>query len=226
MQQGFLWSQETGIVALPALWDQDYSYSEAMSINDSGVIVGYSRGSDSLLHAVWWEPVPEPVADASATETWLVSANGVNATAILNGSHSYDPDGDALQYFWFSSSSQPPTLLATGVVAVTVLPLGSHPIDLVVSDGLATTTNSITVSVLTTSQAVQWLVALVDGSAVAKPKPLTATLSSALASIDRGNLFAAANQLRAFQHKVQAQVADTALARQCIEAAQKVIEAL
>jgi len=56
--------------------------------------------------------------------------------------------------------------------------------------------------------------------------PLTATLSSALASIDQGNSVAAANQLRGFQNKVQAQVADPALARQLIEAAQQVIDAL
>jgi len=111
-------------------------------------------------------------------------------------------------------------------VAVVVLPVGSHSIDLVVSDGLATGTDSITVSVLTTSQGVQGLIAVVEGSAVRNPKPLMATLWAALASIDRGKLLAAANQLRAFEHKVRAQVADPALAGQLIEAAQQVIDAL
>jgi hypothetical protein len=73
---------------------------------------------------------------------------------------------------------------------------------------------------------VEWLIELADGSAVAKPKPLTATLWAAQASIDRGNFVSAANQLRAFQNTGQAQVADPALARQFIEAAQHVIDAL
>jgi len=51
-------------------------------------------------------------------------------------------------------------------------------------------------------------------------------ISRALASIERGNSVAAANQLRAFEHKVQAQVADPALAGQLIDDAQQVIDAL
>jgi len=173
--------------------------------------------------ALWTLP---PVADASATEAWLVSPNGLNATALLDGSRSYDPDGDALEYFWSSSpGSELPTLLATGIVAEAVLPLGSHPIDLVVSDGLVASTNSITISVLTTGQAVEGLIRLVDSS-VRKSKPLMAVLGAALASIDRGNPVAAANQLRAFEHKVRAQVANPALAGQLLEAAQQVIDAL
>jgi len=173
--------------------------------------------------ALWTIP---PVADASATEAWLVSPNGLNATTLLDGSRSYDPDGDALEYFWsYSPGSEPPTLLATGVVAVAVLPVGSHSIDLVVSDGVATSTNSITVSVLTTGQAMEGLIWLVDSSG-RKGKPLMATLGAALASIERGNSVAAANQLRAFEHKVRVQVADPALAGQLLEAAQQVIDAL
>jgi hypothetical protein len=91
---------------------------------------------------------------------------------------------------------------------------------------MATSTNSLTVSVVTTSQAVQGLIALVESSAVRNPKPLTATLRAAQAAIARGNSVAAANQLRAFQNKVRAQVADPALASQFIDAAQQVIEAL
>ena len=91
---------------------------------------------------------------------------------------------------------------------------------------MAASTNSITVSVLTTSQAVQRLISLVEGSPVRNPKPLTATLSAALASIDRGNSIAAANQLSAFQNKVQAQVSDAAPAGPLIAAAQQVIDAL
>ncbi len=73
---------------------------------------------------------------------------------------------------------------------------------------------------------VEGLIELVDGSAVRNPKPLMATLWAALGSVECGNLVTAANQLRAFQNKVRAQVADPALALQLIEPAQQVIDAL
>jgi len=57
---------------------------------------------------------------------------------------------------------------------------------------------------------------------------LAATLEAALASINRGNSGAAANQLHAFQNKVRAQVApeDPVLAQTLLRAAQQVIAAL
>jgi hypothetical protein len=73
---------------------------------------------------------------------------------------------------------------------------------------------------------VEWLLELVDHSELRNPKPLTATLWTALGSVERGNLAVAANQLRAFQNKVRAQVADPSLARQFSEAAQQVMDAL
>jgi hypothetical protein len=59
-------------------------------------------------------------------------------------------------------------------------------------------------------------------------RPLLASLSAALHSIERGNKVSAINQLRAFQNKVRAQVvpADAALGAGFIAMAQEVIEAL
>jgi ABC-type spermidine/putrescine transport system permease subunit II len=111
-------------------------------------------------------------------------------------------------------------------VALVTLPVGANAIDLVVNVGLAASTNSVTVTVLTTSQAIQQLSSAVNGSAVRNPQPLAAALSIAAASITRGNLVAAANQLGAFQHTVQSQITDPDLARQFIGAAQQVIDAL
>jgi hypothetical protein len=169
-----------------------------------------------------------PVADASASRLVYVSPNGVDATVILDGSRSSDPDGDPLQYLWLSTvNSQPSTILATGVVAVVQLPVGFHPILLVVNDGLATATNAITVEVITTAQAVQRLITQVESS-WRRSQPLVATLSAALASLQRGNAIAAINQLLAFQNKVRAQVApsDLALAATFIQMAQETIDAL
>jgi hypothetical protein len=167
-----------------------------------------------------------PLADASATHSPLLSANGVNATVVLDGSRSSDPDGAPLRYTWWEQGSA--TALATGVVAVVVLPVGVHSIDLVVSDGYAASTNDVSVAVLTTSQWVQRLISLVNQSGLAHPKPLTASLEAALASLTRDNSVAAANQLQAFQNKVSAQVGKSApaLAQTLIAAAQQVIDAL
>jgi len=166
-----------------------------------------------------------PIADASATQPVIISANGTNATVILDGTRSSDPDGDLLQYFWFEAGST--SALATGVVGVVALPIGKHPMSLVVSDGLATDTNAVTVSVLTTSQAVQRLIAQVT-SKWPRSQPLMATLAAALASLERNNPVPAINQLLAFQTKVRAQVAplDPALAMTLIQSGQEIIDVL
>jgi hypothetical protein len=164
-----------------------------------------------------------PVADASATKAVVVSANGTNANVILNGSRSRDADNDPLQYSWFEGN----TLLASGAVAVRSLFLGSHPISLVVSDGMFVGTNGITVEVLTPAHAVQRLMALCDAKAP-RPQPLRATLSAALASINRGDSTPAVKQLGAFQNKVSAQVSplDPPSAVSLLQGSQDVIDVL
>jgi hypothetical protein len=85
---------------------------------------------------------------------------------------------------------------------------------------------NIRITALTTSQAVQRLMSQVEGSEVRNSKALTATLSAALASIEKGNPAASANQLRAFMHQVRSQVVDPGRADRFIEAAQLVVNAL
>jgi hypothetical protein len=169
-----------------------------------------------------------PVADASATRSPVISANGINATVILDGSRSTDADQDLLQYEWLSTlNSQLSTPLASGVVATSVLPVGAHPILLVVSDGFFASTNPVTVEVITTAQAVERLLALVEVRGL-RVQPLRASLEVALASIQRRNAHSAINQLEAFQNKVRSQVAGQAavLAATLLAAAQAIIDAL
>jgi hypothetical protein len=82
--------------------------------------------------------------------------------------------------------------------------------------------------VFTPSMEIARLITLVSDSDLPanRKQPLLATPSAALASIKRGNSVAATNQLRAFQNKVQAQVTYPVLAREFMEAAQRVIDAL
>jgi hypothetical protein len=166
-----------------------------------------------------------PVADATATMPTVISANYSNATVVLNGTLSYDPDGDSLQYTWYQTGS--PNQLATGVIATVVLPVGNNSITLTVSDGLASSQQTIMVNVITLPQAVEQLQATVT-TQVAKSQPLMATLNAALGSINRGNFTAAINQLQAFQNKVKSQIAplNPPLAQTLIDEAQSIINAL
>jgi hypothetical protein len=164
-----------------------------------------------------------PVADASASKATVVSANGTDASVLLDGSRSHDADNDPLQYSWFEGN----TLVASGVVAIRNLPLGPHAVSLVVSDGFLADTNRITIAVLTPAQAVQRLIASCDAKA-SRPQPLRAALSAALAAINRGASTPAVNQFLAFQNKVRAQVSpeDPAFAAYLAQASQEVIDAL
>jgi hypothetical protein len=166
-----------------------------------------------------------PLANAGATEKLLISPNGSNVVAVLDGSLSSDPDGNPLTYAWFRTGET--NAFETGVVAVTTLPVGSNLLTLVVNDGMATGGQDFAVEVITTADAVDRLMALVQSGA-GNPQPLLASLRAALASIDRSQPETAINQLEAFKNKVQAQIApsDPALAAQLIADAQAIIDAL
>jgi hypothetical protein len=182
-------------------------------------LVGAAASSNALLYVNQW-----PVADASATDPHVVVCNTSNAAVVLDGTRSHDPDGDPLQYSWFESG----TLLGTGAVAVATLPLGAHPIELVVNDGMATDTNGVTVKVVTAAQAIGELITVINDSGLKHQQPLIATLEAAGASIARCNPTPAEGQLGAFQNKVRAQVApdDPALAQTLIDSAQEIINSL
>jgi len=80
----------------------------------------------------------------------------------------------------------------------------------------------------TPAEMVERLLALVNEFNMHQKRPLLASLEAALASIHRGNHNSATGQLRAFQSKVEAQLAkkDVALAMELIEGAQQVLDAL
>ena len=82
-----------------------------------------------ILHEV--EPFNRfPVANAGADQTVYVCAGGM-AEVTLDGSGSYDDDGDELEYFWFEDDEQ----IATGVDPNVLLGVGEHIIELIVDDG-------------------------------------------------------------------------------------------
>ncbi len=168
-----------------------------------------------------------PVADASATAPEVISPNNTNAVVIFDGSRSYDIEGDPLQYSWYVESTS--GLLATGVVATNMRPVGANALKLVVSDGQNAGTNHFTVRVITAAQAVQGLIDKINAAGLKQnTQPLLATLEAAIASFERGDFIPGVNQLEAFQHKVRAQVGpeDPVLADMLISMAQVIIDAV
>jgi hypothetical protein len=76
-------------------------------------------------------PNRPPVADASNTVTEVIASKSTEADVTLDGSLSYDPDGDALTYSWSENGTE----IATGEAATVTLPVGEHTIGLSVDDG-------------------------------------------------------------------------------------------
>jgi uncharacterized delta-60 repeat protein len=164
-----------------------------------------------------------PVADTSATVTPVLAPLHGSATIVLDGSRSSDPDNDPLTYTWWLQTN----VLATGVVAVVHLSAGHPAIALVVDDGLARSTNVVTLDILTPAEAIARLMSIVASNAP-RSHPLLATLHAVLAAANRDEPMAAINQLQAFQNKGRAQVApdDAALAAKLICLAQDIIDVL
>jgi hypothetical protein len=76
-----------------------------------------------------------PVAVAGSDQTAYARGPG-NAYVSLDGSASYDDDGDELNCRW-SWPVDGRTMTATGITAVIELPVGIHTIELIVNDGIA-----------------------------------------------------------------------------------------
>lgn len=75
----------------------------------------------------------QPIADAGPPQTVFSRVNG-QATVNLDGSASYDADGDPLQYFWHWMIDGTP-FEAKGVTPQVQMPVGEHAIQLILSDG-------------------------------------------------------------------------------------------
>ena len=72
-----------------------------------------------------------PIANAGLDQVVYVGASG-KAEITLDGTSSYDPDGDALTYMWILNGSE----IASGAIATIELATGQYTIGLIVNDGI------------------------------------------------------------------------------------------
>jgi len=166
-----------------------------------------------------------PVAIASVLPSlFLYSLNNEDAPALLDGSASSDPDGDALTYSWFVDGMA----IGSGVVLSNVFTLGDHTVMLIVADGFYSATNTVPVRVQTLGEGVEALAAVLAQSNLPRrhQRPLLMVLKAATAAFDRGQLELGAAQLDSFIRKVQSRIAplDPALAAELSAIAQRLIE--
>jgi hypothetical protein len=171
-----------------------------------------------------------PIARASASPVRVISSNNVNARVALDGSRSSDPDGDALTYLWFADGNLT-NPIGTGFVGTVNLSIGLHKITLVVSDGLATASDVVMVTVVTASQAMDQLIDRVSDLNIhpALKRDIIPSLEQAKQDVERGDISSALSELRSLQHKIESQPPkkiDSATAQVLILEIQQIIDAL
>jgi hypothetical protein len=170
-----------------------------------------------------------PAFDLWADETALlvIAGNGQNAMVHLDGSLSSDPDGDVLEYLWTEEGQAAP--FAAGVLATNSFDLGAHTIVLLVDDGQATGSDTVTIDVITLSEAVEELLLFVSETDLRRKekRPLLATLNRVWDSFEEGRLNTAVKQLGAFQQKVRAHLlkAKPDAGRRLLAAVEQLIDA-
>ena len=84
----------------------------------------------------------KPVANAGSNKT--VVTNEKLADVTLDGSKSYDPDGDSLSYKWKDESG---ISIGNGAKPSVLLPVGENVLTLTVSDGKLSDTDKVTIKV-------------------------------------------------------------------------------
>ncbi len=178
---------------------------------------------------------PVPVIEVSPlahfpgyTNLIIIAPDNQNANVTFDGSKSYDPDDTNFYYFWYETG----VIFSTNAVAQQSLGVGSHEITLGLDDTfpLGTNSASVTVEVITPTQAIGIIIDMIDNSNFGHnlTQPLLASLRAAAASFERDNPKSGVNQLGAFLNKVRAQVApfDPNFATHLTAAAQTIIDAV
>ena len=138
----FIWDEENGMRNLNDVLEIEYGLdltgwilATATGVSGDGLtIVGNGYNPEGYEEG-WIARLPEiynnrPVANAGADQTVFACVDGI-VVVKLDGSGSYDADGDELEYFWFAGDDQ----IAMGVDPNVELSIGQHTIELIVNDG-------------------------------------------------------------------------------------------
>ena len=171
-----------------------------------------------------------PVARASVLRTFppllgdtnllVVSGNGSNAIAELDGSLSSDANHDPLSYSWLEGSLTP---FATVIATTNIWSLGTHDVTLLANDGKATGVANLQFEVITIVDALITLALGVERSDLERntKRQLETVLVDNSGNSDLVNL-------QAFQNKVESYVAplNAALAADLVQAAQYIIDSM
>lgn len=133
----------------------------------------------------------------------ILSTNDQDATVLLDGLYSSDPDEDELIYSWYLGQNLSP--FATGVVASVVVPLGVHSVTLLVDDGAALAASTMELEVLSAGEYLAIPADRLTEAALKRneKQALTAILRAARRAFDRRQPRIAFVQLRAFEHGVR-----------------------
>ena len=158
----------------------------------------------------------------------LIAPDNQNALVVLNGSDSSDVDGDVLAFGWYDGANATP--FSTSANTTASISVGSHALTLVVSDGAATASDTITVQVITPCDAVQAIVADVQAANIkaADRKALLDRLNKACSEFNAGHMSNGVRELKEFQKRVNSKIAPSnpALAQSLNAKAQAIIDAV
>ena len=152
----------------------------------------------------WQLPNTVPVADAGCDQMVYASLDGY-ALVYLDGTASYDADGDVLEYYWYNDVNE---LIATGAEPNVVFGVGEYKVTLIVHDGIEDSLpDSCVITVVDPFEALAADIAeLVQHRGTANS--LTGKLDAARKKLEDGNEKndkAAVNSLKAFINTVNAQ---------------------
>jgi hypothetical protein len=123
------------------VWDLDYDVADDLLV--AGTL---GRGAWTLAGIT--DLNTPPVANAGADQT-VECTSDTGTSVTLNGSASFDPDGDPLMYSWTDALNNE---IATGPTPAVTLPLGTHILTLTVDDGQGgTDTDTVEITVQDTT---------------------------------------------------------------------------
>jgi len=200
----------------------DVSDAETNS-NTATISINVRSVNDAPIARIAISPLTQVLG---ITNKVVVAGVCADAAVILDGSGSSDVEHDPLTYEWMEGTNS----LGSTAIVTNQFVVGTHEITLTVNDGALDGVANEIVDVVSPAQGLGIIIACLDDSELTRGnvRPLIASLMVAAASFDDCRTIPGINQLKAFQHKVRAQVApgNPDLAARLIEAAQQIIDAV